>query len=93
MPTYLYRCPQCNESHEELRSIDERRKNLPICNACDIEMGLAIVAPTLIGFDTLGRSKKNKEETKDKNQEIKEDKKKPEKQEIKQEKKKTEKND
>ncbi len=36
MPFYLYRCPRCDATTEELRPMDDRNTNLPLCYNHDV---------------------------------------------------------
>lgn len=65
MPLYDYGCPSCSEEKEVQHSMNEIGKIEIICNACGTKMHKKLSAPTLIGFDDVGRSisKKDKSET------------------------------
>ena len=65
MPLYDYGCPSCGEEKEIQHSMDEIGKIEITCSACGSKMNKMLSAPTLIGFDDVGRSisKKDKSET------------------------------
>jgi len=65
MPLYDYGCPSCGEEKEIQHSMNEIGKVEINCSACGSKMNKMLSAPTLIGFDDVGRSisKKDKSET------------------------------
>ena len=56
MPLYDYGCPSCNQQKEVQHSINEIGKIEVICDNCGANMRKQLSAPTLIGFDDVGRS-------------------------------------
>ena len=64
MPLYDYGCPSCNHEQEVQHSMSEIGKIEVICDNCGAKMRKQLSAPTLIGFDDVGRSisKKDKEQ-------------------------------
>lgn len=68
MPLYDYGCPSCGEENEVQHSMSEIGKIKVTCGGCGSQMKKMLSAPTLIGFDDVGRSisKKEKGTQKDK---------------------------
>jgi len=64
MPLYDYSCPSCDHTKEVQHSMSEIGKIEVICDDCGTIMKKQLSAPTLIGFDEVGRSvsKKDKQE-------------------------------
>jgi putative FmdB family regulatory protein len=64
MPLYDYLCTACNEQKEVHHAISEIGKIEVVCDQCGTRMKKQLSAPTLIGFDNVGRSisKKDKSE-------------------------------
>jgi len=48
MPLYSYRCPECGETHTELKKISDRHENP--CPHCGATAGIFV---TPVAFDTL----------------------------------------
>ena len=65
MPLYDYGCPSCGFEKEVQHSMSEIGKAKVACDQCGKQMDKLLSAPTLIGFDDVGRSisKKDKTET------------------------------
>jgi len=68
MPLYDYGCPSCGSEKELQHSMSEIGKIEVLCDSCGTQMKKMLSAPTLIGFDDVGRSisKKDKGTQKDK---------------------------
>ena len=64
MPLYDYGCPSCGKEKEVQHSMSEIGKIEVLCEQCENKMKKMLSAPTLIGFDEIGRSvsKKDKPE-------------------------------
>lgn len=64
MPLYDYSCPSCGDEKEIQHSMSEIGKIVVSCESCNTQMKKMLSAPTLIGFDEVGRSigTKNKSE-------------------------------
>lgn len=64
MPLYDYGCPSCGNEQEVQHSMSEVGKIVVKCPKCGAQMRKLLSAPTLIGFDEVGRSisKKDKAE-------------------------------
>lgn len=64
MPLYDYGCPSCGNEQEVQHSMSEVGKIVVECSNCGTQMRKLLSAPTLIGFDEVGRSisKKDKSE-------------------------------
>ena len=56
MPLYDYGCPSCGEEKEVQHLMSEIGKINVACDACGSQMKKLLSAPTLIGFDDVGRS-------------------------------------
>lgn len=56
MPLYDYGCPSCDEEKEVQHSMSEIGKFIVTCNSCGTQMKKLLSAPSLIGFDDVGRS-------------------------------------
>ena len=56
MPLYDYGCPTCGAEKEVQHSMSEIGKIEVACDACGMKMKKMLSAPTLIGFDDVGRS-------------------------------------
>lgn len=65
MPLYDYKCVECGIEKEVQHSMDEIGKIEIQCDACEQSMKKLLSAPTLLGFDNVGRSisKKDKKDT------------------------------
>ena len=65
MPLYDYKCVECEVEKEVQHSMDEIGKIEIRCDVCERPMKKLLSAPTLIGFDNIGRSisKKEKKDT------------------------------
>lgn len=68
MPLYDYGCPSCNHQQEVQHLMSEIGKIEIICDNCGSKMKKQLSAPTLIGFDDVGRSisKKDKKQSSEK---------------------------
>ena len=64
MPLYDYGCPTCGNEQEVQHSMSEVGNIVVECSNCGAQMRKLLSAPTLIGFDEVGRSisKKDKAE-------------------------------
>ena len=56
MPLYDYKCQECGTEKEVQHSMSEIGKIEIQCDACAGQMKKLLSAPTLIGFDSVGRS-------------------------------------
>ena len=56
MPLYDYGCPSCGTDREVQHSMNEIGKIEVTCDACGNQMKKLLSAPTLLGFDDVGRS-------------------------------------
>jgi putative FmdB family regulatory protein len=56
MPLYDYKCPACGAEKEVQHSMSEIGKIEVACANCGKQMKKMLSAPTLIGFDDVGRS-------------------------------------
>jgi len=56
MPLYDYECPSCGAQQEVQHSMSEIGKISVSCDQCDHQMKKMLSAPTLLGFDDVGRS-------------------------------------
>lgn len=56
MPLYDYGCPSCGTDREVQHSMNEIGKIEVTCDACGHQMKKLLSAPTLLGFDDVGRS-------------------------------------
>ena len=65
MPFYDYSCPSCDSEKEVQHSMSEIGKIKVECDSCRTIMEKMLSAPTLIGFDEVGRSISKKEKAKD----------------------------
>jgi putative FmdB family regulatory protein len=65
MPLYDYKCTGCGKEREVQHSMSEIGKIEIKCEACAQPMKKLLSAPTLLGFDNVGRSisKKDKKDT------------------------------
>jgi putative FmdB family regulatory protein len=61
MPLYDYECPACGAVKEVSHSVAEIGKIRVECDACSEPMRKLLSVPTLIGFDSVGRSIGRKE--------------------------------
>ncbi len=56
MPFYLYKCPRCDAEREEMRSMDDRNRNLPLCAATrlcyngDVPCEMELVTTPVAGY-------------------------------------------
>lgn len=64
MPLYDYGCPSCGEEKEVQHSMSEIGKIEVACDSCGSPMKKMLSAPTLIGFDDVGRSISKKDKSK-----------------------------
>jgi putative FmdB family regulatory protein len=67
MPLYDYKCTECGKEREVQHSMSEIGKIEIKCEACAQPMKKLLSAPTLLGFDNVGRSisKKDKKDKKE----------------------------
>ena len=65
MPLYDYACPSCETEKEVHHSMSEIGKIEVICDSCGTQMKKMLSAPTLIGFDNVGRSIGKKDKSTD----------------------------
>lgn len=63
MPLYDYKCPSCGSEKEVQHMMSEIGKVEIICESCGTQMKKMLSAPTLIGFDDVGRSISKKDKT------------------------------
>ncbi len=56
MPLYDYGCKSCGKEKEVQHPISEIGKIKVICDVCGQPMKKLLSAPTLLGFDDVGRS-------------------------------------
>ena len=63
MPLYDYKCQECGTEKEVQHSMSEIGKIKIQCDACGQPMKKLLSAPTLIGFDSVGRSMSKKEKS------------------------------
>ncbi|NJN24890.1 MAG: zinc ribbon domain-containing protein [Cyclobacteriaceae bacterium] len=56
MPLYDYGCPSCGFEKEVQHPMSEIGKAIIVCDQCGKQMGKLLSAPSLIGFDDVGRS-------------------------------------
>ena len=61
MPLYDYTCTACGSEREVQHSMSEIGKIEVTCTVCGAKMKKMLSAPTLIGFDDVGRSIGKKE--------------------------------
>lgn len=73
MPLYDYNCPSCGFEKEVQHSMNEIGKIKVECDACGAGMNKMLSAPTLIGFDEVGRSISKKDKTTDSKKENQKD--------------------
>lgn len=64
MPLYDYRCPSCGAEQEVQHAMSEIGKIQVKCDQCGTTMKKMLSAPTLIGFDDVGRSISKKDKAK-----------------------------
>jgi len=69
MPLYDYGCPSCGSEKEVHHSISEIGKIEVVCDTCGGKMNKLLSAPSLIGFDDVGRSVGKKDKTENTNKE------------------------
>ncbi len=62
MPLYDYKCHECGLEKEVQHSMSEIGKIIIQCEVCEQPMKKLLSAPTLIGFDDVGRSINKKDE-------------------------------
>ncbi len=48
-PLYVYRCPRCGAETEEMRPMDDRNINLPVCGNGDIPCAMEPVITPVPG--------------------------------------------
>ncbi len=63
MPLYDYGCTSCGNKKEVQHSMGEIGKIEVICDNCGQKMKKLLSAPTLIGFDDVGRSVSKKDKS------------------------------
>lgn len=63
MPLYDYGCPSCGQEREVQHSMSEIGNIEVLCDSCGKKMKKLLSAPTLIGFDNVGRSVSKKDST------------------------------
>jgi len=56
MPLYDYKCTSCGLEKEVQHMMGEIGKIEIVCDSCETQMKKMLSAPTLIGFDDVGRS-------------------------------------
>ena len=61
MPLYDYGCPSCGAEKEVQHPMSEIGKIEVLCEDCGKQMKKMLSAPTLIGFDDVGRSVSKKD--------------------------------
>lgn len=61
MPLYDYKCQKCEIEKEVQHTMSEIGEIVIPCDVCDEPMKKQLSAPTLIGFDDVGRSISKKE--------------------------------
>ena len=61
MPLYDYACSKCGSQREVQHSMSEIGKIEVVCESCGSKMSKMLSAPTLIGFDEVGRSVSKKD--------------------------------
>ena len=49
MPWYLYACPRCGVETEEMRPMDDRNTNLPVCYNGDVPIDMEPVITPVAG--------------------------------------------
>ncbi len=49
-PFYLYRCPRCDAETEEMRPMDDRNKDLPLCYNGDVPCEMELVTTPVAGY-------------------------------------------
>jgi len=70
MPLYDYECPACKHQKEVKHAMSEIGSFVVICENCGVQMKKQLSAPTLIGFDNVGRSVSKKEKGKNEKKEV-----------------------
>lgn len=63
MPLYDYRCPECKAQKEVQHPMSEIGKIEVVCDTCGVQMKKMLSAPTLLGFDDVGRSVSKKDKS------------------------------
>lgn len=63
MPLYDYGCPECKKQKEVQHSMSEIGKIEVVCDTCGVQMKKMLSAPTLLGFDDVGRSVSKKDKS------------------------------
>ena len=61
MPLYDYGCPECGAEKEVQHSVSEIGKIEILCDGCGKPMKKLLSVPALIGFDSIGRSGRQKD--------------------------------
>ena len=61
MPLYDYGCSHCDVEKEVHHSVSEIGKIEVLCDTCGKPMKKLLSLPTLIGFDSVGRSRSKKD--------------------------------
>ncbi len=49
-PFYLYKCPRCDAETEELRPMDDRNTNLPLCYNGDVPCEMELTPSPVPGI-------------------------------------------
>jgi putative FmdB family regulatory protein len=63
MPLYDYECSNCGTQKEVQHSVSEIGKIEVLCGECNKPMKKMLSIPTLIGFDSVGRSLSRKDKS------------------------------
>ena len=50
MPFYIYKCPRCDAEREEMRPMDDRNKDRPVCYNGDVPCTMELVTAPVPGF-------------------------------------------
>ncbi len=50
MPVYQYRCPLCDAEREEIRAMDDRKKDLPFCTNHDAPTRMELLTAPVTGI-------------------------------------------
>ena len=50
MPWYVYACPRCGATAEELRPMDDAKKNPPVCYMGDVPIDMQLVITPVPGI-------------------------------------------
>ncbi len=49
-PFYLYFCPRCDAETEELRAMDDRNRDLPLCYNHDVPAEMELTTTPVAGY-------------------------------------------